>query len=95
MKTSVQTSVKTSVKECEWEPSKWILSRLEGKDYDFVRFVNGYGNNRPYFVAMFECWLQSESECHFDYSNGLRVDVKKGTVLIFLGDIVETGTDNL
>ncbi len=35
------------------ETSYWD-SRLEGKDYDLIRFVNGYGKNRPFMVVEFK-----------------------------------------
>ena len=35
------------------KPSEWIRTRLVGKDYDLIKFVNGYGSDKPYFVC--EC----------------------------------------
>lgn len=37
-------------------PGKWILSRLEGKEYDVVEFKNGYGPNVPTMVVEFLGW---------------------------------------
>lgn len=72
-------------------PSQWIISRLEGKDYDFVKFVNGYGQDKPYFIAKFRGW-ESEIKPHtIEYSNGLKVKSDKGTVKIYVGQIVDTG----
>ena len=83
----------TGEKNVEYRtPSKWILSRLRGKEYDVVRFSNGYSANSPYFIAKFNGWdfcaLPGYSST---YSNGLEVDVPFGTVRIFLGKIMETG----
>ena len=40
------------------EPTKWISSRLfykDGtrKDFDVVKFTNGYERDKPYFAASF------------------------------------------
>jgi hypothetical protein len=37
-------------------PSKWILSRLEGKEYDVLEFKNGYGPNVPTMQVEFLGW---------------------------------------
>ena len=37
-------------------PSKWILSRLEGKEYDRVEFKNGYGPNVPTIEVEYLGW---------------------------------------
>lgn len=71
--------------------SKWILSRLKGKTYDQVKFVNGYGADKPYFVAKYRGWDIETNPYQVIYSNGLEVESTKGTVKIFLGEIVETG----
>ena len=64
--------------------SKWIMSRLK-KDYDFVQFTNGYGKERPVFIA--KCLGYSFEDVDKVYSNGLLV---KGTkIIIKLGEIVE------
>lgn len=49
------------------KPSKWMLSRMFNKNkdgsksfkkYDLVKFVNGYGNDKPYFIAEFTAMAQ-------------------------------------
>jgi hypothetical protein len=81
----------TGEKNIEYrEPSKWILSRLIAKQYDLVKFVNGYGN-RPYFVAKFIGWDLETSPHVVIFSNGLRVDVREGIVKIYIGEILEKG----
>lgn len=40
-------------------PGKWILSRLEGKDYDAVEFKNGYGQNVPTMLVEYRGWKMS------------------------------------
>lgn len=36
--------------------SKWIFSRLEGKQYDLVEFSNGYGATVPKVTVEFAGW---------------------------------------
>jgi len=74
-------------------PSKWILSRIVDKEYDLVLFTNGYGADKPYFVAKWLGWdtVESKTNATITYSNGLKVEVEKGMVMIFLGEVVETG----
>ncbi len=76
------------------KPSKWFLSRLLNKDgtpkhYDWIKFVQGYGKNRPYFVADFLHWKVNQAYHKVEYSNGLIVEVEKGDVIIKLGQIIE------
>lgn len=37
-------------------PGKWILSRLEGKEYDRIEFKNGYGQNVPTIEVEYLGW---------------------------------------
>jgi len=37
-------------------PSRWILSRLENKEYDAVEFKNGYGPNVPTITLEYLGW---------------------------------------
>lgn len=66
------------------EQSKWIMSRLK-KNYEFVQFTNGYGNERPVFVAKY-LGYEIGGVCK-TYSNGLSVQGEK--VIIKLGAIIE------
>jgi len=85
----------TGEKSTEYrEPSKWILSRLQGKDYDLIKFVNGYGSEKPYFIAKYRGWEIETNPYSVDFSNGLKVTTKKGTVKIYAGEIVERGNLN-
>jgi hypothetical protein len=78
--------------------SDWIRSRLFDKlgvekKYDYIKFVNGYGKNKPYFICEYVDFV----ECYMDvaerkYSNGLIVTgISKGDFIIYCGDIVEIG----
>lgn len=68
------------------KPSKWILSRIIGKEYDFIKFTNGYGNHRPSFLCEFKGWRYAESNNH-KYSNGLVVNTDNSYIEILLGII--------
>jgi len=37
-------------------PGKWIMSRLEGKEYDAVEFSNGYGAHVPKVTVEYLGW---------------------------------------
>lgn len=84
-------------------PSRWIISRLFDENdvtrqYNAVKFTNGYGKNRPYFICKFEavCKLFPMICRHTveKYSNGLEVEVTTDDYVIRLGDIIETGNIN-
>ena len=72
-------------------PSKWIMSRLENKTYDVVKFVNGYGNDKPYFIAEYLGYETIKQHECIRYSNGLVVDVYKGDIAIKIGKILHKG----
>jgi hypothetical protein len=71
--------------------SQWMMSRLEGKNYDLIKFVNGYGIDKPYFFSKYEGWEIEMNDNVINYSNGLIVESKKGTIKIKLGEIIEKG----
>lgn len=72
------------------KPSKWIKSRLVNKEYDFVKFVNGYGNDKPYFIAEYKGYFISKDDHTATYTN-LKVFISKGDVIIRLGRILDRG----
>ena len=74
------------------KPSKWIISRLvdnngNPKTYDNVKFVNGYGHDKPTFLADYKGFRIAEQETYIKYSNGLTVVVEKGDYIIMLGSV--------
>ena len=71
-------------------PSMWIKKRLHNKKYDFIKFVNGYGNDKPYFVCKYKGYKISKKN-DVVIIEGVSVSIKKGDYLILLGDIVEKG----
>ncbi len=52
--------IASGVKREEYRtPGKWILSRLEGKDYDVIEFKNGFGPNVPTMLVEYRGWARS------------------------------------
>jgi len=75
------------------KPSKWIKSRLYNKDgspkqYDVVKFINGYGKDKPTFICEFK-GVENRFSMNetFKYSNGLTVTVEHIDIIINLGKI--------
>lgn len=80
------------------EPTAWIMSRLfdkngTRKEYDAVKFVNGYGSDKPYFIAEFKGWehLHWDRKTTKKYSNGFELELEGYYVVIKLGKILESG----
>lgn len=66
----------------------WILSRLcdkesKDKDYTHVKFVNGYGHDKPYFIAEFKGWSFECEDKLLTYSNGLAVEIWGGETVFY------------
>lgn len=70
----------------------WIKTRLFNEDgskklYDIIRFTNGYGSKRPYFV----CEYKGFDNCNgmnMIYSNGLTLNFREDRWIIYLGKIL-------
>ena len=74
------------------QPSKWIITRLE-KEYDVIKFTNGYGADKPYFICEYNGFeISKKSETIF-IENSI-IEVEKGSYMINLGKILETGNIN-
>lgn len=73
------------------KPTKWIKSRLFGKGYDIIKFVNGYGSDKPYFTCKYLGFNRSHNDCSWSYSNGLTVEIEDGDLIILMGEIIERG----
>ena len=71
------------------KPSDWIISRLQ-KEYDVIKFTNGYGSDKPYFICEYKGFeISNESETiHVEKS---KIEVEEGTYMIKLGKIIEKG----
>jgi hypothetical protein len=74
-------------------PSKWIESRLVNKEYDQIKFTNGYGSDKPFFICECLGWSFAKPNSH-TYSNGLVVNVSEGYFEIKLGEIISSGNIN-
>lgn len=91
-------TMETGLKDKEYrEPSAWIRSRLidkktgNPKHYDVVLFRNGYEMNKPYFAATYLGFENAQKNYSVKYTNGFKVDVKKGYFRIKLGAIIKRG----
>lgn len=81
------------------KPSKWLISRFYEKDgttlkeYDLIKFTNGYGNDKPYFICRFDGFIKLFWGVRtIGYSNGLFLDdITAGDFVIFCGEIIEKG----
>lgn len=80
------------------EPTDWIISRLFDKKgfrkkYDTVKFVNGYGSDKPYFIAEFKGWEPVYLKSHkINYPSGFELQIEEGYyIVIKLGKILESG----
>ena len=69
-------------------PSQWIKSRLIDKKYDFVKFTNGYGSNKPSFLCKCLGWRYA-TRASYTFSNDLVVNVDETYFEILLGEIVQ------
>lgn len=64
------------------EPTKWIMSRLENKTYNFVRFRNGYAHDAPECVCEYRGWRWGYGKAKW----GARKSVQE--VIIRLGRVL-------
>jgi hypothetical protein len=78
-------------KENQWIRSRLLTSNGTRKDYDIIKFVNGYGKDKPYFLAKYNGFNFSHNDYITEFSNGLQVNVNKGDIRIYLGEIIEIG----
>jgi len=77
------------------EKSRWMTMRLydrngQERKYDFVKFTNGYGKDKPYFIAEFE-GFDTIFQIYTTFSNGFRLDLAGEYWRINLGEVVEAG----
>lgn len=72
------------------KPSVWMHRRLI-KPYEYVKFVNGYGSHRPYFICKYLGYGFNTTAFCRTYSNGLKVQVDVSDWVLYLGEIIEKG----
>jgi hypothetical protein len=75
------------------KPTDWIKSRLFNKDgslksINTVEFTNGYGNHLPKFEVSFEGILIADKHETITFSNGLKVEIEPGDLILRLGEIL-------
>ena len=79
------------VKKKEYRaPSKWIESRLSNRHYDFIKFVNGYGSDKPFFICKYEGYSINHKRKIIKI-NDKEIEVNKGDYVINLGKIIKKG----
>lgn len=75
----------------------WMRSRLFNKDgsekkYDLVKFVNGYGSDKPYFICKYIGFMECYIPVSRNYGDGSTIKgIGKGDFIIILGEIIEKG----
>jgi len=81
----------SGVKKQEYrKPSAWIKVRLENKSYNFVKFVNGYGNDKPFFICEYKGFEVSKNQQTVEFE-GHKVNVERGDYIIQLGRVIDYG----
>ncbi len=75
----------------------WMNSRVFNRDgikrdYDYVKFVLGMGNDKPVFICRFK-GVQKVKNIHKKYSTGHEVNFDNERYAVLLGEVVFT--DNL
>lgn len=72
-------------------PSKWITSRLIGKTYKYIKFTNGYGSDKPWFIVEFNGFYQTQMMQRMSYPENFIVWTLPGDFVIMLGKVVQSG----
>lgn len=67
--------------------NRWIMSRLQGKDYEAVEFKNGYGPDVPRVVVRYHGWIIGKGNPKWGAQPG------RSYVKILLGKIIEPATN--
>jgi hypothetical protein len=72
-------------------PSKWIFSRLNGKDYDHVEFSHGYGKHVPKVTVEYLGWHQGPGQWKWGGAwNSRYVVIRLGDVISRQNSVVRT-----
>ena len=71
------------------KPSEWIISRLQ-KEYDVIKFTNGYGSDKPYFISEYKGFGISDKSETIHIENS-KIEIEEGTYMIKIGKIIEKG----
>jgi hypothetical protein len=78
------------------DSSKWIETRLfhpdgRRKQYDYIKFTNGYGSKHAWFITEFKGFTKTEFSVFKEYNSGVKLLVHPNTYCILLGKIVKFG----
>ena len=66
------------VKKHEYrKPTGWIKLRLENKSYEAIKFVNGYGNDKPFFICEYNGFEIAKNSQTLAFA-GHQVNVERG-----------------
>lgn len=79
--------------------SDWIISRLFDKkgllrNYDTVKFTNGYGSDKPFFIVEWKGFHRVREGEEWTFSNGEVLTVGEPSYKILLGEVLEYGFNN-
>jgi len=81
----------TGIKKQEFrKPSKWIKSRLLDKKHKYIKFVNGYGKDKPYFICLYKGYSQSKKS-QILYFENQKIEIENNDYIINLGKIIDYG----
>ena len=69
--------------------SPYYQRLLENRDYDFVKFKNGYSKDKPYFITEFRGVSKAKSSYIINCFD-LPISVQRGDYIISLGKILFT-----
>ena len=62
-------------------PGPWILSRLEGKEYDRIEFKNGYGANVPTMEVEYQGYIYAKGVPEWGGTDERVIAIRLGRVL--------------
>jgi hypothetical protein len=63
-----------------------LKSRLDNRNYRSIRFINGYGKDKPYFVCKYKSYKMATSDQILTFDDK-QVKIEVGDYLIHLGDL--------
>jgi len=79
------------------KPTKWMIARVfdkQGKPkvFDYVLFVNGYGDDLPFFITSYGGQTVSvENVFDLKFSTGFKMDINKSDLILYLPQVVAFG----
>jgi hypothetical protein len=81
----------SGIKKFEYRKrSRWILSRIENKNYDCIKFSNGYGMDKRFFLCEYKGFRICEKVENIFFDK-YEIILEPGDIVIELGKILEKG----